>query len=366
VKGFSRTIRHHKGSALAALIVATALAVTGCSSSSGGGGGSTSAGGSGGSSSGSAAGASTQSITVLTYTIGSERWLGDVAQKEGIFAKNNLKVSFKALQGGVSATTALAGGSIDLAPLDPFNIAPLMAKGSKYTLVVGIQDNDWTMVGNKNLAGKPLKELMTPASLPEVGVSSLAGSGARYLQSVWQNFNSSPPKLIADPGGSVLLAGREPATMLDTSISCQFTAKGYPTLFSFLHPVGDVSSYPASTQALIKLSDGAYWSSSKWASSHQTALQSFQKSIIEAAAFVADPANLQKVTQDLRSGSDNVPTLTDQQWSDCVKLTIPSFDASFSSTAIATWNTLLKSSGVVPQGLPAPADFLAPGVPTGK
>ena len=149
---------------------AAIVGLAACGSSSGGG---SSDGGSG-----------NASVKVLQYPGSDVSWLAYIAQKRGYFSQHHLDVSFVSLPAGQQGTAALVGGSVDIAVLDTNNMAPLLAKGQKYSLLVNALTNFQVLVGNKSMAGDSLQKAITSLKGQSVNAPSVAGTGALQVQTL--------------------------------------------------------------------------------------------------------------------------------------------------------------------------------------
>src|SRR5271167_1123475 len=211
--------------ARAAVPVAAAmsLALAACGSSS-------SASGTGGAAAGAA------SVSVISYPGSDASWLAYIAQQQGFFKANDLNVSFVSLQAGPQAMAALVGGSADIGVLDTDNMAPLLAKDQKYTLLINAVTNFWAVVGSKSLAGKSLAQVVQALKGQSVAAPSVGGTGGRQLDAIFSAYglSGSAVKIVADPTNVSLTAGRVQAAMTDTIGACRLTTLGYPELMNFV------------------------------------------------------------------------------------------------------------------------------------
>jgi NitT/TauT family transport system substrate-binding protein len=341
---------------LAAAAVAAALTLAACSSSA------TTPTASGGKNS-----SQPVSIRLINYPGSDASWLAYIAQQEGFFKKNNLDVSLVSLQAGPQAMAALVGGSVDMAILDTDNMAPLLTKGQKYTLVVNTVTNFWTLVGNKSMAGKSLSQVMAELKGESVAAPSTGGTGGRQLEAIASAYglSSGSVSLVADPTNASLTAGRVQAAMTDTIGACRLTTLGYPEIMNFVDPPESASSYPAAIRSLIGLPGLGYWAKSSWASANPTAVTRFQQAIEQAVAWAQNSGNTSAEDSLLRSSPFNIATMTDSQWDTCVAKVTAAFNASYPASAAQTWSDFLTKEGVITSSLPSSSQWLAAGIPQG-
>jgi ABC-type nitrate/sulfonate/bicarbonate transport system substrate-binding protein len=303
-------------------------------------------------------------IRVVEYPGSDISWLAYIAQQRGYFGANHVSVSFTQLPAGQQGTAALVGGSVDIAVLDTNNLAPLLAKGQKFTLLVNAVTNFWVLVGNKSMAGESLKQAITSLKGKSVNAPSVAGTGAQQVLAMATAYGLSKQdiQLVADPTNASLTAGKVAASMTDEVGACRLTAEGYPEIMNFVKPPASPSSYPTDVRELIGLAGLGYWSSSSWASTHKSAVTGFQKSIEQAAMWAKAPGNQATLTAMLRKSSYNLPTLSDSQWSACVRQISGSFNTAYTSQDAATWGHIVKQEGLA-SSLPPASQWQAPGLP---
>jgi ABC-type nitrate/sulfonate/bicarbonate transport system substrate-binding protein len=342
--GSSRIRRLALGTAVIA-VLAPALAACSSSGDSGGSG-------------------ATSAIRVVEYPGSDISWLAYVAQQKGYFSTNNIKVTFTQLPAGQQGTAALVGRSVDIAVLDTNNLAPLLAQGQKFTLLVNAVTNFWVLVGNKSLAREPLQQVITGLRGKSVNVPSVAGTGAQQVLALAKAYGlgKSDVHLVADPTNAALTSGKVQASMTDEIGACRLTAEGYPEAMDFINPPASASSYPAAVRQLIGLAGLGYWSSSSWASAHKAAVTGFQKSIEQAAAWAKAPGNQAALATMLRKSSYNLPSLNGSQWSSCVKQIASSFNNAYTPKDTATWAQIVKQEGLA-SGLPPASQWQAAGLP---
>jgi len=338
-----------------AAVMSLALVACGSSSPSSS---SASASGSGGATAGAV------SVSIINYPGSDASWLAYIAQQQGFFKSSNLNVSFVSLQAGPQAMAALVGGSADIGVLDTDNMAPLLAKGQKYTLLINTVKNFWAVVGSKSLAGKSLAQVVQALKGQSVAAPSVGGTGGRQLDAIFSAYglSSSAVKIVADPTNVSLTAGRVQAAMTDTIGACRLTTLGYPELMNFVNPPAATSSYPVGVQSLIGLPGLGYWAKSSWAAANPTAVGRFQKAIEQATAWAKNPANAKAEDTLLRNSPFNLATMTDSQWATCVSRVTAAFSNSYTADDAATWQKFVSSQGIA-SSLPPSSQWLAAGIP---
>jgi ABC-type nitrate/sulfonate/bicarbonate transport system substrate-binding protein len=304
------------------------------------------------------------SVSVISYPGSDSSWLAYIAQQQGFFKANDLNVSFVSLQAGPQAMAALVGGSADIGILDTDNMAPLLEKGQKYTLLINAVTNFWALVGNKSLAGKSLAQVVQALKGQGVTAPSVGGTGGRQLDAIFAAYGlpASSVKITADPTNVSLTAGRVQAAMTDTIGACRLTTLGYPEIMNFVDPPQDKSSYPAGVQSLIGLPGLGYWAKSSWAAANPAGVSHFQKAIEQATAWAKNPANTAAEDTLLRNSAFNLATMTSSQWATCVSRVTAAFSNSYTAADAALWQKFVTSQGIA-SSLPPSSQWLAAGIP---
>jgi ABC-type nitrate/sulfonate/bicarbonate transport system substrate-binding protein len=291
-------------------------------------------------------------------------WPAFVAQAEGFFTKNNLKVSLITVVNEPTATAALEGGAYDIANFDLFNAAPLLVNGQSLKLLSGDWHTSLVLMGKPHTKATTLGQLMPLANGTSFGAPSVGGDIAGIAKYIEQAYGSKASNLniVVDPKGAALLSGQADYGFYDPLSACVIATQGATQVFSFGHRSQPTSSYPAVLQNLIGLPDNGYWTTGSWAQAHPAAITEFQKSIAEAIQFME--ANPSKVASLLRASSIyNPSSLSNSQLQSCVNNIIPDYNVAFPTTAAAKWNTFLRAEDVIKTNLPAYNTWQVPGIP---
>lgn len=306
--------------------------------------------------------ASPTTIKMEAFAGSALSWVQYVAQQKGFFARNHLKAQFVTLAGGVSATNALVGGSIDVANVGTLNFAPLLSQGQHFTLLVNDLKTYFGLTVSKALAGKSLAQVMKTVKV--VGVPSVGGEAGLLMKYVAQAYGrtSSNLQFAADIPGSGLVGGHEDAIMTTADTQCVLKAQGFPVALSFFNPSQKVSTYPKRLQGLFGASELGFWSSSSWASSHPQAVTEFQDAIEEAIQWAQTPANIKALQALLRKSPYNLSSLNTSQFNNCVANITKGFTAAYSPSSAAIWGSVAKAVGLS-NGLPPTKQWFAPGLP---
>lgn len=346
---------------VAAGAVSAALLLTACSSS--GGSGPTSS-NTGAAASNSAGTAKTTQIKLIDYPTSSVGWIAYIGQQKGFFQAEHIDLSLVSLPAGGTAPSALLGGSAQAAPIDLFNVAPLLAKGVKLELLANTGASFWTLVGKKGTNPDTLKQDLAAMQGKSIASPSVAGSGAQFFHLMTDAYGlgKSSVGVVADPTNATLISGKVPAAMTDDIGACRLETMGYPELMSFVSPPQAKSTYPAAVQSMIGLAGLGYWTTAKWAQDNPQAVTGFQQAVEKTVQWATDPANASAVAAMIRSSNRNVPSISDTDWTTCVQKVLSGWNVNFTAADATAWGALLKSAGVA-DSLPATSEWFAPGLP---
>lgn len=139
------------------------------------------------------AGQATLDLAVASAIIGPKEEVGTyaVAEAQGYFSEEKLKVNMISTDGSVAAVQAVASGSADIAPADAGAILAAREKGVPVVAIGGLVQNwPWRM------AVQPGSKSKNPADLKgkKVGVISLASGSAIYARAYAQDAGLDPAK----------------------------------------------------------------------------------------------------------------------------------------------------------------------------
>lgn len=316
--------------------------------------------------SGSDSGGAANRIRLVEYPSSAVSWLAYVAEEKGYFTANNVDVTLTQLPAGQQGTAALVGKSVDIAILDTNNLAPLLSKGQKFTLLSNAVTNYWVLVGEKSASGRTLEAEMKALQGKAVNAPSIAGTGAKQLQALATAYRLDKSKInvVADPTNAALTAGKVQASMTDVIGSCRLTAAGYPQMMNFVDPPQDASSYPSGVQSLIGLAGLGYWSAGDWSNKHAAAVTGFQKAIQQAADWATSASNLDAFATLIRASKKyNLTVLNDAQWTSCVKQVAATYRTVFTAKDTQIWGQLVKQEGLA-DSLPPASEWQAKGLLT--
>lgn len=259
-----------------------------------------------------------------------------VAQDEGIFAKNHLKVNFTTIQ-NLSTLPGTVGNSFDIVLSTPPELIAAAAKGLGVVEVSGssldtpqqptgelIADPKSGITGLSNLEGK------------SVGTLTLNGTLTYSLEYDLYLHHLDPKgmHLVVTSGPTLednLKGGNVQAVISIPPFTDVLAKAGYKELFD---PFMAVSGGPTTPIA------GIFWIGSKsWANSHPTAVQEWTNSLNQAQDLIkSNPAQARTVLAKYTQLSAPVVN----------NLTLPIYDTSLRPDDIGKWETAMKALGLMP------------------
>lgn len=289
-------------------------------------------------------------------------WPAYIADKEGIFAKYCISVSYITLVSAPAAAVALQSGSFDAANVDLANMAPLLVQGQDFRLVV----EDWTLdqviLAGKGVAAQPLSQVLPLPVGSAVGAPSAAGEGSKIWAALQKAYGGSVSdlKVVADQAGAGLISGAEKYGIVNPNTACALEQQGASPVLQFGVP-GSVSQYPAAAQPLFGLHTNGYWATGAWVTANPKVVAGLQAALYEVVPWMkAHPTETAAL---LRASNFNLPTLSDSQFQDCVNAILPTFSAIFPDSGIPSWNAFLQQAGLTTADLPSATQWEAPGLP---
>jgi NitT/TauT family transport system substrate-binding protein len=211
-----------------------------------------------------------------------------VAQNRGFFEKYGLQVQFILMPRAPLAVAALMNGEIDMAVIGPGHLLNASLGGSDTVAIANFfQKLDYQFNARPeikapgDLRGKRIA-ISGPASTSHI-VSLLA------LQQLHIDPQQARINFITIPGTEInrriaLETGTADATTLRGAVGDIYARRGYPSLFNF---VGSGITMPQTMMVTTR----------RIAASKPQLVQAYLKAIIEAIAFLLDPANKDAVTR---------------------------------------------------------------------
>lgn len=306
-----------------------------------------------------------RNVTVTTYE-GTSSFEAYLVEKTGFFDKHNINLEEVALPAGPQATNAFLSGSIDVHFGDVIQMFPLLSKGEEMEVIAGAAGMYWTVIGDKDLAGKPWPQSITQLRGKKVAVT-VKGSVGEYIMrntAIAAGMKPDDINTVATGGFPQSIAalenGNVDAAVLEPLSTAAMQVQGYPSLFSYQNPSQPTDTYPQEITDIIDQPEINYLVRKSWGEENPDVIKDFQAAIEEGFAYIQDPANFDEVVQILRKSSYNIPSLDDKQFEAFVQGQLDLYDASYSKEAAEAWSSFAKRVGVSgAESLPAPEEWVA-------
>lgn len=211
-----------------------------------------------------------------------------VAQSRGLFEKNGLQVQFILMPRAPLAVAALMVGEIDMAVIGPGHLLNASLGGSDTVAIANFfQKLDY------QFSARP--EVKTPEDLrgKRVAISGPASTSHIVSLLALQQLRIDPQQarinFITIPGTEVnrriaLETGTADATTLKGAVGDIYARRGYPAFFNF---TGSGITMPQTMMVTTR----------RIAASKPQLVEAYLKAIVEAIAFLLDPANKETVTR---------------------------------------------------------------------
>jgi len=317
-------VRIQRGSALAAFVAIGTMTLAACGSSHSS---------APTSSAGSSSAMTTVNVAFDTNDTALPAW---IAQDEGIFAKNHLKVNFTTIQ-NLSTLPGALGNSFNIVLSTPPELIAAAAKGLSVVEVSG---------SSLDTPQKPTGEVIVD---PKSGITDLAGLEGKSVGTLTLNgtltysleydlyehhLNPKGMHLIVMSGPTLednLKAGNVQAVISIPPFTDVLAKAGYKELFD---PFTAVSGGPTIPIA------GIFWIGSKsWANSHPQAVQEWTNSLNQAQNFIkTNPTQARSV---LAKYTKLPATVVNH-------LNLPLYNTSLRPKDIGKWEKAMKALGLLP------------------
>ena len=215
-----------------------------------------------------------------------------VAEKEGFFKKQGLEVTTVNISGGTQGVQAMVGGELDLSFSAPAATIPAVAAGAQ---ILEIMPTTSTMP--YYLAGAPNVSSIAELKGKRVGASGLGLSASRLaLLVVLKHYDLDPDrdKII------LVAAGREPERMAAVTSGAIGATVVAPEFGDRVEKMGAHLLADLRTLNIPWENDGLA-TTRKALQSKRDLLERVVKALLEANAFVMNPANRAKTIETLNS-----------------------------------------------------------------
>ncbi|WP_305094316.1 ABC transporter substrate-binding protein [Prescottella sp. R16] len=243
-------------------------------------------------------------ISVGYYPTILTSYLTEVAQEQGIFEANGLEVDLVPIQAGPQQTSALLGGSLDIADLPAPTMVPLMKSGDgQIVALTGGAHVNYSMVIHPGMAqgmdvGNPdaalaIKGKTVAVTVPGGTIDYFAQIAAREAGLDTKDYSTvgagSVPAILAG-----FKEGRFDAAVLFPEVAhlAGEEGKDYTVLTS-------ASATSSSTDLYKGMLQSVTGARADWVKSNPDAVTAFCTSIGEAHDWVQDPQNAQELGKSL-------------------------------------------------------------------
>jgi NitT/TauT family transport system substrate-binding protein len=267
--------------ALAASIAAMAITVAAC--------GDHSKSGSGGSASGGSGSAKVTKLSFQTFPQTMGTIPIKVAQEQGIFKKNGLDVSVSDGTAGPTMVSALAAGKVDAVGIPMFVGMQSVLAGAKIKALVGLIGGGGSVVFASDRV--PQSDTPYPASAKALDGKTAAISAPggfsekllkRYVDGAGASLKYATLPGVA-PEIAAMKAGKVDVVNFDLASSYPFVKQGVGHVFWDFQTTGPDELRGATTNEV--------WVSDDFLAKNPDAAKAFARSIAQADAWIADPAN---------------------------------------------------------------------------
>ena len=215
-----------------------------------------------------------------------------VADKEGFFKKNGIEAKILKLAGGTQGAQAMLSGGIDIGYTDPTSMVAAIAGGAQLTEIMAI-----TNIMPYYLVGSADVKTVADLKGKRVGSSGLGLSASRLALLVALNKLGLDPKrdqitLVAAGAEPERIAGLAAGALGATVIGPEFRGRIEELKLNILTDLRTLK-IPWEQDALV--------TSKKYLQSNQDTVERFIKALLQANAYVLNPANRNTVIELLKT-----------------------------------------------------------------
>jgi NitT/TauT family transport system substrate-binding protein len=285
----------------------------------------------------------------------------EVATKQGMWEKNNLKPNFITAQNGPAAVQALASGSVDVAANAPENFLPLVAKGVEFQMFVGQNRQVFLLVANDGFdsGGATYPDVMRKLKGKKIGITAPGSASYYTTQYLFQSVNMAASDVeyvsYSSVGGAVAAIETR---QIDAGVINQ------PSVFIIQHDkkgqiLVDLRK-PGGPPLISGIAQIGMWARKDWIQSHSSVVAAIRKTMAQADVFIHDPANFAVAKAII--GSELPKEYPDTEIEAYVKANLDNIDAAFPMSAMKAWVQFDVETGALAQTLDA-EKLMAPGTP---
>jgi NitT/TauT family transport system substrate-binding protein len=285
----------------------------------------------------------------------------EVATKEGLWEKNNLKPNLIVAQNGPAAIQALASGSVDVAANAPENFLPLVAKGVELQLFAGQNRQVFLLVANDGFdaGGASYPDVMRRLKGKKIGITAPGSASYYTTRYLFQaaNMTQSDVEYVSYSSVGGAVAAIE-TRQIDAGVINQ------PSVFIIQHDKkGQVLvdlRKPGGPPLISGIQQVAMWARKDWIDAHPKIIAAIRKTMAQADVFVHDPKNFAVAKAII--GSELPKDYPDAEIEAYVKANLDNIDASFPMSAMKAWVQFDVETGALSQPLDADK-LMVPGTP---
>ena len=312
---------------------------------------------------GGSAPAKLTTVKISQYAGTENSWLTWIAAKQGFYQRNGINPQLVSVSTGAQDAPALETHAVDIVNMDLLLAAPtLLSKGVNLTLLTGAFLNPWSVIARKGIVPSSVAAQGFPASIKALAgktVSIVAqGSASSFLVSALEKaVGMSSSSITQVPLGlpsaaiAALDANRVDAVMEIPPADFQAKLSGATTLFSFRSPSSKVSSANPLLGSVLGTTDGSMWALRSWASSHPAVVAEFRKAMVEASAWMHNPANFAQVVSTLNEKGMGLP-YSGQQADAYVHAELSDIVSYYSASSAQAWTSFAEHFGILTKTIP--------------
>ena len=285
-----------------------------------------------------------EKVTISTSIETLDALLPQLGQREGIFKKHGLELTFVKGANGPAMVAAVVGGSADITHVSTALYFPAIQKGATFTFLSGNYDVDYIVIGQKKLAwpnaSKGYPALVQDFKGKRIGVAGRGGATEFMVRKMLADAGLDPEKDVTfiAVGTGFGAAGAFQNDQVDVMVSIPPTdifigANNFVSLIN----IDMTHNKVYSPDYLFTV----FAANSDFVAKRTAVAEGFCKGIKETMAFVGNPANRDKVLAFLISTMNLKPEQAAQVW-DANK---GNFNARFDRKR---WDSMSKFSAFVP------------------
>lgn len=221
-----------------------------------------------------------------------------VAVAEGIFAKHGLNVELVSMNSGPAALAALSGGSVDVAVGNPDIMITGLQAGLNLKAICAGSGPFFEMVGTSAFSPQPYPDVMKQVVGKRMGVTALGASGQFFADALLEGAGLPKDSLNYVSVGTLTAVEAMQNKRIDLYMSFE------PVTTLLVDTVGAKVLWTLASgqgpELLTKLGVGLIWfTKTDNLNKDPAPYRAFARSLEEAKAFAINPANADRVANDV-------------------------------------------------------------------